>query len=508
MKIAVFGGTGFIGVHVCAALARAGHEVVAISRRRAAISDEIEHRVCDAITAIDASVLADCEGVVNLIGIKRPRGGTTFEAAHVDATRHILAAMDQVGLARLVHVSVSASRSSPDPYLDTKHRGEQLVRQSDTRWTILRPAVVYGSGDDMLHHLVSTLRHAPVFPAPDGGRAPLAVVDVEDVAAAVVACFEHPESIHQALDVVGPEPIPLRALVERVAAAISLPTRVVGVPGRLLRPAARVMQATMRDPPITRAQLNMLSTGVVGDPEPTRRTLGIEPRPLDDARIQAAAAEPGNQTPAFGISLRGGWPARALLGIAILNAASLVTITGTAADHWWRVGGTYVLAFALLGRWLHLPWRTIARVDAKHVLQGLAGGVVLYAATGVGSALAFALIPDLQAQAREVYGFARALPMTIAVPTLVAIVAAEDVYWRAAVGFVLAERARPWVAITVAASGFCISHLTLGPPLLWLAALVCGAFWTWLLIRTRSLIACFVAHLSWDVAVLWLWPLA
>jgi membrane protease YdiL (CAAX protease family) len=59
----------------------------------------------------------------------------------------------------------------------------------------------------------------------------------------------------------------------------------------------------------------------------------------------------------------------------------------------------------------------------------------------------------------------------------------------------------------VSAAVFCIAHLTTGPPVLALAALLAGAAWTWLAIRTRSLIASFVAHLGWDVALLWLTPL-
>jgi uncharacterized protein YbjT (DUF2867 family)/membrane protease YdiL (CAAX protease family) len=506
VKIAVFGGTGFLGVHVCRALAAGGHGVVAISRRPA--SGEIEHRACDAGRSVDPAMLADCDVVVNLIGIKRARAGSSFAAAHVEAVRNIVNAMRAAGLERLVHVSVSASPAGPDPYLDTKQRGEQLVCESDLRWTIVRPGVVYGEGDDLIHHLVTTLRHSPLFPAPDGGRAELAVVDVEDVAAVVAACVFDPRSIEASYDVVGPERIRVRDLVARIAKATSLPTRIVPVPAALLWPAAALMESALADPPITRAQLNLLGLGVVGDPGPAREQLGIEPRALDDARIRALADQPRNRAPAFGLSLRGGWPIRVLVGVALLGAASLLSPTGTGADHWLRVGGSYVIAFALLGAWFRLPWATLLAPRASAVGLGLLAGAGWYLACALGAAALFAITPALRDQAAAVYAWANALPMRAAVPALVAIVAAEDVYWRAGVGLTIAERSRPAFAVVIAALGFAAAHLTLGPPLLWVTAAICGAFWTWLLIRTRSLLTTFIAHLSWDIAVLWLRPLA
>jgi NADH dehydrogenase len=508
LKVAVFGGTGFIGVHTCMALTAAGHDVVTISRHESATPSEIDHRRCDAINAIAVSVLEGCDAVVNLIGIKRPRAGVDFEAAHVQATRNILSAMQEAGIERLVHLSVSASQPGDDAYLDTKYRAEVLVRDSDSAFTILRPAVVHGTGDDMIHHLVTTLRHAPFFPVPDGGEAELAVVAVEDVAAAVVACLERPESRGRSYDIVGPDRIRLRALVDRVAAATALPTRVIGLPAALMRPMAAGMETLLSDPPVTRAQLNMLTRGVVGDPAPARSDLGIEPRPLADARIAALADEPRNRAPAFGLSLRGGWPMRLVVGVVLLNAASSISISGTPADHWWRVAGTYLIALVVLGRWFRLPWPELFAARKGVVAAGLAGAATLFAATSLGGRALLALVPTLAQQASEVYAWADALPIAIAVPALIAIVAAEEIYWRAGVGFAVAEHAPTWLAIGIASVGFAVAHLAVGPPLLWLAALVCGAFWTWLILRTRSLVASLLAHLLWDVATLWLWPIA
>src|SRR5579859_3046945 len=124
--IAVVGGTGFLGRHVCSALREAGWSLRVLSRRNG----------CDG-RSINSEQLRGCEAVVNLAGIKRETGDQTFQAVHVDLVGRLIDAMKIAGIRRLVHISVVVARADPNlPYHDTKWKGEELVRNSDRDWTI------------------------------------------------------------------------------------------------------------------------------------------------------------------------------------------------------------------------------------------------------------------------------------------------------------------------------------------------------------------------------------
>jgi NADH dehydrogenase len=69
-----------------------------------------------------------------------------------------------------------------------------------------------------------------VFPIVGQGKALLQPVDVRDVAAAVVATLRRPRSIGGCYDVVGPERLTLRRVVETVAGAVGLSLRIVPTP--------------------------------------------------------------------------------------------------------------------------------------------------------------------------------------------------------------------------------------------------------------------------------------
>jgi uncharacterized protein YbjT (DUF2867 family) len=153
----------------------------------------------------------------------------------VAAVKRLSRRARQAGVRRLVHVSVAGTRDDPRrPYLASKWRGEQVVMASGLAWTIVRPGVIAAPGDDFVTNLAAMLRQAAVFPAPAAGHAPLAAGrgrgrgrgDRGGAAPAGGgrACF----------DVVGPERLPLRAWVLRVAAALELRVVVLPVPAVLL----------------------------------------------------------------------------------------------------------------------------------------------------------------------------------------------------------------------------------------------------------------------------------
>ncbi|MBV1862151.1 MAG: NAD(P)H-binding protein, partial [Nannocystaceae bacterium] len=263
MKILLAGASGFIGTATVAALRAAGHDVVALSRTRGDLAEDVEHIPADAGSGpIDPSEFKEIDAVVNLVGIAIERGTNTFEAAHVRAVEHLIQLSQALGVRRFVHVSVVRPDGSDDPYHRTKRDGEALVIGSDRVWTILRPGLVYGPGDAMLSNLARFVTLAPIFVAPGGPTGPLQTVDVEDVADAVVRTLATPSTQSATIDIVGPDRVSLPQLVRTVGLALELPTWVARMPAGLMRVAAGVMQRLPPHPPITPTQLGMLIDGL------------------------------------------------------------------------------------------------------------------------------------------------------------------------------------------------------------------------------------------------------
>jgi uncharacterized protein YbjT (DUF2867 family) len=260
-RIAVTGGTGFVGRHLVADLEAAGHATVSVGRRTGV---DIADR------AALARTFRGCDAVVHLAGINRESGDQTYQRIHVDGTAAVVAAAQQAGVGRLVFMSFLRARpDGPSAYHRSKWTAEELVRPSTLSWTILKCGVTYGRGDHLLDHVSRALRTVPVFGQVglrDHDLRPVAVADVVRILAAAALGDRRLDGATVA--VVGPERLSLGAAVRRVARVIGRPVLVVPMPVAIHRWLARAWEWAMPVPLVSRAQVEILAEGVT-DPMPT-----------------------------------------------------------------------------------------------------------------------------------------------------------------------------------------------------------------------------------------------
>jgi NADH dehydrogenase len=481
--IVVIGGTGFLGRYVVRALQESGEEPRILSRRTG----------FDA-ARMDPAALRGCDAVVNLAGIKREEGTQTFQSVHVDLVARLVDAMKSAGVRRLVHISVVVARPAPElPYHDTKWKGEELVRASGLDWTILRPGVIYGSGDDLLSHLTLMLRTAPVFPIVNDGSTPMMPVHAGDVAAGVVGALRREASVGKTYEIVGPERLTLRDVVKRVAEAMGAPVWICPTPVALMRIPVRVMEAVMKKPLSTRAQLAMLVEGLVGDPGPARADLGVEPAPFTPERLRPLISAAPREIPAA--------PAIGLYALAAVLLA--FAFRGPLAP--WQ-GMTVAMGLLLAGS---LGFKAVRRrlvPSIRNVGIGLLSGGVLYGLTRLGILVLQPLWPAWESHAAALGRWKEGYSAFFIATTFVMIVVAEEALWRGVVARFAVERFGSLLGIIAGAALYAAAHLVTLNPLLIAAAFGCGLYWGLLYAATDDLTAPFVSHLVWDVMLLFVLP--
>lgn len=483
----MIGGTGFLGRHVVSALREAGHEPRVLSRRTG----------CDA-HRIDAAALEGCEAVVNLAGIKREQGTQTFQSVHVDLVARLVEAMKAAKVQRLIHISVLVARPEPNlPYHDTKWKGEEIVRASGLSWTILRPGVIYGVGDDLLSHLSLMIGTSPIFPIAGKGNAPMMPVHAGDVAAAVTGALAREASAGKTYEIVGPDRLALRDVVKRVSEALGLPIWIWPTPLALMKPPVRVMEAVMKQPLSTRAQLAMLVEGMAGDPGPARAELGVTPAPFAPERLRPILD-------AAGLRLKREIPAPAALGLYALAALLLAFAFRGPLDPW---RGMTVAMGVLLAGSLALPAvRSRLRPSFGRIAAGAAAGALLYLLTRLGVVILNYAWPAWASYARELSLWKQGHSPFFIATTLVMIIVAEEALWRGVLARFALERMGRAPGIAAAAALYAAAHVVTLNPLLVVAAFGCGLYWGILYAATDDLTAPIVSHLIWDVMFLFVAP--
>jgi len=237
VEVCVLGGSGFIGRHVCHALAAAGYRIRVATRDRERAKEQLILLPTVDVTSANihdpaqlAAFVRGADAVINLVGVLHDgRGGRSFQAAHVELARKVVAACREGGIGRLLHMSALASaRDAPSRYLRTTGEAEAIVRESGLAWTIYRPSVVFGPGDSFLNLFATLLRFLPVVAlACPGAR--FQPVFVEDIAAAFVKGLADLGSFGRSYDLCGPRVYTLRELVEYVGKVTGQRRPVVGL---------------------------------------------------------------------------------------------------------------------------------------------------------------------------------------------------------------------------------------------------------------------------------------
>ena len=261
MRVAITGGTGFIGSHLATRLASEGHEVVRLGRRARANQDAVAARL-DNVDELTAA-FARCSAVAHCAGINRELGEQTYERVHVNATRNVVAAARRAGVEKLALMSFLRAR--PDcgsAYHESKWAAEEIVRDSGLDYTIVKAGVVYGRGDHLLDHLSHALHTFPVFALVGLQEQTVRPLAVEDLVHVMRAALIDRRLKRQTIALVGPEEIYLKEAVRRVAEVVGKEPLMFPLPIWCHQLLARVFELTMTVPLASVAQVRILAEGV------------------------------------------------------------------------------------------------------------------------------------------------------------------------------------------------------------------------------------------------------
>jgi uncharacterized protein YbjT (DUF2867 family) len=282
------GATGYVGRAVIPALRAAGYTVRCLVRR----GSERDLRGLEAIERVEGDVLAretlergmaGCDTVVHLVGIIREQPATlsTFERVHTQGTLNVLDAAAETGVRRYLHMSALGSRANArSRYHQSKWAAEEAVRSSPIPWTIFRPSIIYGRGDQFVNLLAGFVDRYPFVPVIGSGRQRLQPIPVEQVAEGFARAVTLASTAKQTYEVVGPDAVTMLQLLDLIGVARGRArVRKLHVPLGVMRPLARLLHR-LPGFPITPDQLLMLEQDNVGDPQPFATTFGLAPVPL------------------------------------------------------------------------------------------------------------------------------------------------------------------------------------------------------------------------------------
>ncbi len=292
LRVAVLGGTGFLGRHLLPRLARDQYDVTVFTRSRQRHRDML---VLPTLELVEANLqdprvleryLPGHDAAINLVGILNERGddGRGFREAHVELTRKLIAGCRATGVPRLLQVTALKAdpANGPSYYLRSKGEAEVLLREAHGEAlavTLFQPSVVFGPNDSFVNRFADLLKlPAPFMPLPKAD-ARFAPVYVGDVVEAIARSLPDPETFGNTYQLCGPRVYTLREIIRLIADTLQIRKPVLALPDGVAKLQAAVMDH-VPGKPFSSDNFRSLSVPSVCESDGLGR-LGIEPTSME-----------------------------------------------------------------------------------------------------------------------------------------------------------------------------------------------------------------------------------
>ena len=294
MRVAIIGGTGFVGSYLVDALTERGHEPSLLVRPGSV--DKVRHvarcRVTEGDLASEAQIRAaldGCDAVIYNVGILREQraAGVTFENTQYEGVVRTLKAVKNAHIRRFLLMSANGIRRPGTRYQETKFRAEEALRGSGLDYTIFRPSVIFGDPRGTMEFATQLYQDMvrPPLPAvsfytgwrPGTGQVLMSPVHVADVADAFLFALEHESTAGMTYRLGGPEVLSWTEMVKRIGLATGKNKLILPMPIAVMMVAATLLDWLPLFP-VTRDQLTMLAEGNTVDPDTLQSLIHRAPR--------------------------------------------------------------------------------------------------------------------------------------------------------------------------------------------------------------------------------------
>ncbi len=283
----VTGATGFVGREVVRALCSRDMEVRCLVRSptsaRVLSGYEVDlHYGSVEDPASLESAAHDVDVVVHLVAVIRESKSVTFQGVNRKGTENVVEAARGAGVKHFVHVSAIGVADDPAyPYLYSKWQGEQAVIKSGIPYTILRPSLLFGEGDEFFNILGGLVRAFPAVPIAGSGNNRFQPIAVDELAQCVVGAAGRDELMGKTIEVGGPEHLTYNEIIDIISGTFGVRRLKLHIPVPIMGVMVRLMEAVLSRPPVTTQQLRMAAIPNVGSLDTVEEVFGFKPRPLE-----------------------------------------------------------------------------------------------------------------------------------------------------------------------------------------------------------------------------------
>jgi uncharacterized protein YbjT (DUF2867 family) len=237
MHVLVTGANGYIGRRLISALMAEGHHVVALVRRPEAIRrfEEAGHEhfsilkgdVAD--SKVFESLAQPLDAAYYLIhSMSSPQ--KDLEASETMAAEKFALAMTKNKCRQIIYLGGMVPEGHLSEHLRSRFRVEDVLRSSGIPLTVLRSAIIIGSGSASFEIMRDLVEKLPIMLAPRWLKSKCQPIAVRDAISYLKGVLLNPDAFHQTYDIGGPDVLTYKEMLLTFARLRHLRRVIISVP--------------------------------------------------------------------------------------------------------------------------------------------------------------------------------------------------------------------------------------------------------------------------------------
>lgn len=280
MRVALFGGTGFVGSYIVDQLIDKEH-IPRMLVRNSSIEKSLSRDKCEIVNGditdgdVIREVITGADAVIYTIGIIREFAskGITYEKLHFEGAIRCMDIAIEMEVKRFILMSANGVCPSGTGYQKTKWMSEQYLKNTDLEWTIFRPSLIFGDprGHDrpeFCTQLKKDLINLP-FPAPlfhegllpfNAGSFTMSPIHVKTVADIFVSSIDKDNHYSETIELGGETELTWKEIIKIISNACGKKKWALPAPVIAVKTVAAIFDRFSWFP-VTKDQLTMLVEG-------------------------------------------------------------------------------------------------------------------------------------------------------------------------------------------------------------------------------------------------------
>lgn len=281
--VLIIGATSFLGPVVLEKLLKKNHKVSCLVRsdsKRDKLLKASEKATKEIIFSIGTlqsedsifNNIKDIDSIIYLVGLEN----TYF-------IKNFLRSAARTKLKRAVFLSSTTVLLPFESIIkEAKITSENLIKNSNLNWTILRPTMIYGSIDDTnFSKMIDFIKRKGFFITFGSGENLIQPICIEDVADAAVNVLDNSNTYRKVYEICGKEPITYNEMLKIVQDKMEKPFKIIKLPLNLSSFLISLYNKFSKNPVLTSAQIERMKIDKAYYYEEAIKDFGFSPKSFE-----------------------------------------------------------------------------------------------------------------------------------------------------------------------------------------------------------------------------------